>query len=33
MNMNREEEIEYAGKKGIDIPYGGKYSVDENLFL
>jgi argininosuccinate synthase len=32
MNMNREEEIEYAGKKGIDIPYGGKYSVDENLW-
>ena len=32
MNMNREEEIEYAIKKGIDIPYGGKYSVDENLW-
>jgi argininosuccinate synthase len=32
MNMNREEEIEYAVKRGIDIPYGGKYSVDENLW-
>ena len=32
MNMNREEEIEYAIRKGIDIPYGGKYSVDENLW-
>ncbi len=32
MNMNREEEIEYAKEKGIAIPYGGKYSVDENLW-
>ncbi len=32
MNMNRDDEIEYAIKNGIEIPYGGKYSVDENLW-
>ena len=32
MNMNRDEEIEYAVKHGIEIAYGGKYSVDENLW-
>lgn len=32
MNMNREEETEYARSHGIEIPYGGKYSVDENLW-
>lgn len=32
MNMNRDEEIEYAKSNGIDVPYGGKYSVDENLW-
>lgn len=32
MNMNRQEEIEYAVQHGIDVPYGGKYSVDENLW-
>ena len=32
MNMNREEETEYARNRGIEIPYGGKYSVDENLW-
>jgi argininosuccinate synthase len=32
LNMNREDEIAYALKNGIDIPYGGKYSVDENLW-
>ena len=32
MNMNRDEEIEYAARNGIEIPYGGKYSVDENLW-
>ena len=32
MNMNRDEEIEYARMRNIEIPYGGKYSVDENLW-
>ena len=32
MNMNRDEEIEYAKKNGIEVHYGGKYSVDENLW-
>ena len=32
MNMNRDEEIEYAKSRNIEIPYGGKYSVDENLW-
>ncbi len=32
MNMNRDDEIEYAKKNGIEISYGGKYSVDENLW-
>ncbi len=32
MNMNRDDEILYARKNGIDVPYGGKYSVDENLW-
>ena len=32
MNMNRDEEIEYAKLRNIEIPYGGKYSVDENLW-
>lgn len=32
MNMNRDDEIEYALKNGIDVPMGGKYSVDENLW-
>ncbi len=32
MNMNRDEEIEYAKVKNIEIPNGGKYSVDENLW-
>ncbi|WMT48757.1 MAG: argininosuccinate synthase [Thermoplasmatales archaeon] len=32
MNMNRDEEIEYAKMRNIEIPYGGKYSVDENLW-
>lgn len=32
MNMNRDDEVEYAKANGIEIPYGGKYSVDENLW-
>ncbi len=32
LNMNRDEEIAYALKNGIEVPYGGKYSVDENLW-
>lgn len=32
MNMNRDEEIEYAKKNGIEVKEGGKYSVDENLW-
>lgn len=32
MNMNRDEEVEYAMAHGIEVPYGGKYSVDENLW-
>ena len=32
MNMNRDDEIEYAKAHGIEIPFGGKYSVDENLW-
>lgn len=32
MNMNRDDEVAYAVKHGIEIPYGGKYSVDENLW-
>lgn len=32
LNMNRDEEIRYAMNNGIEIPYGGKYSVDENLW-
>jgi len=32
MNMNREEETEYAKSHGIEVPYGGKYSVDENIW-
>lgn len=32
MNMNRDEEIEYANNNGIEVPYGGKYSIDENLW-
>lgn len=32
MNMNRDDEVEYAKKNGIEIAYGGKYSVDENLW-
>lgn len=31
-NMNRPDEIKYARANGIDIPMGGKYSVDENLW-
>lgn len=32
LNMNRDDEISYALKNGIEVPYGGKYSVDENLW-
>lgn len=32
MNMNRDEEIQFAEKHGIEVPYNGKYSVDENLW-
>lgn len=32
MNMNRDQEVEYAKSRDIEIPYGGKYSVDENLW-
>ncbi len=32
MNMNRDQEVEYAKAHGIEVPYGGKYSVDENLW-
>ena len=32
MNMDRDEEIEYAKTHGIEVPFGGKYSVDENLW-
>ena len=32
MNMNRDDEIDYALKNGIEVAYGGKYSVDENLW-
>ena len=32
LNMNRDDEIAYAAKNDIEIPYGGKYSVDENLW-
>lgn len=32
MNMNRDDEVEYAKKHGIEVAYGGKYSVDENLW-
>ena len=32
MNMNRDDEIEYAKANGIEVPFGGKYSVDENLW-
>ena len=32
MNMNRDDEIAYASRNDIEIPYGGKYSVDENLW-
>ncbi len=32
MNMNRDEEVEYAKLKNIEVPNGGKYSVDENLW-
>ena len=31
-NMNRPDEIAYAKSHGINITYGGKYSVDENLW-
>jgi argininosuccinate synthase len=31
-NMNRPDEIKYAKDNGIEIPMGGKYSVDENLW-
>ncbi len=32
MNMNRDEELAYAKKNHIEIAFGGKYSVDENLW-
>ena len=32
MNMNREDETAYAKSHGIEVSYGGKYSVDENLW-
>jgi len=31
-NMNRPDEIKYAKANNIDIPMGGKYSVDENIW-
>ncbi|WP_337860692.1 argininosuccinate synthase [Ferroplasma sp.] len=31
-NMNRPDEIKYAEENNIEVPMGGKYSVDENLW-
>ncbi len=31
-NMNRPDEIKYAKANNIEIPMGGKYSVDENIW-
>ena len=30
-NMNRPDEIKYAKANNIEVPMGGKYSVDENM--